>query len=69
MNKEALRRLPKQEIWATTESMLNDLESEFNRVHAIRDERERSPAALSEFIFGLSKLRCLAEEILRWELL
>jgi hypothetical protein len=68
MNDTPMRRLPQQQIWTTMESMLDDLENEFNRVNAMRDER-KNPAARTEFVFGLSKLRALAEELLRWELL
>lgn len=64
----AMRRLPKDEIWQTMESMLDDLESAYNQVNAMRDER-KNPSARTEFVFGLSRLRALSEEILRWELL
>lgn len=69
MQKDVMTRVPEKKISATVDSMMDDLEREYNRYYAMRSERNNNPAANNEFVIGLTKVRTLADEIIRWTVL
>jgi hypothetical protein len=64
-----MRKLPQHEIWQTVDSMVGDLKSAFLDVTNLSAGRKTDEAKRQQFLLALSKVRCLSEEILRWELL
>ena len=71
MSVEAMRRLPEKKIWQTVDGMVADLHvahEALSAAHAHMTVEDREWHK-NDFIVALTKIRCLSEEILRWELL
>ncbi len=74
MSETPMRRLPERKVWETIDGMLDDLESAYNAVYALRgdvnsEDKQHAQLAESDFLMALIRLRTLSDEIIRWKVL